>query len=161
MREFSQSEEIDRFLMASYAAHAAAEAGKEVKSKFLDEPSPKKDRVYFYACPKGSSVFDVERLGAAIESAEIPVLTDWDRKSDQFGLRYTSKDVEIPGSLRPFLGSEARTEWETYRRGVDTADRIVRQSARKAAQGKQLQFLDEVELAGSKPSRSGPAGLEM
>jgi hypothetical protein len=116
MTNVRKTEEDDR-----YRVTIAAFAMQPVDAPAVfDEPLPRAGRRFFYACPDGEKEkarFSTKDLSRELAQAPgMKRLCDWDRKSETFGLRYTSIGTPIPTALHRFTSQEARKEWEEWRK---------------------------------------------
>jgi hypothetical protein len=130
-------EESRRFAVAL----AAAEVGGR-KISMIDGPLDPERRAYFYATPEKEGRFGVEKLSSLIQKDDCPVLVDWDRTSEFYGLRYTVKDRPIRSELREYQGEKAKADWSAWRTREKSVTRIVSLAAQEAGKGKPLTFLD-------------------
>lgn len=145
----SRDEEMGRFMVA---VSAALESGARHVS-LIDGPIDERRRKYFYAVPTEEGEFTTEKLHRSLSEGDVPVLGNWDRKSENFGLMYTIKGMKIPETLQGFQSDEARREWTSWKDKEKAMSRAVAAASRMAASGKDLGFLEAPARSAGKEAR--------
>lgn len=143
-------EESRRFAVALAAAEVA-----EQKISMIEGPLEVSRRSYFYATPEKTGRYHVEKLNSLIHREKCPVLVDWDRDSEHFGLRYTVKDQPVRAELKTFQGKDAQADWKAWRSKEKSVSKVVALAAQEAVKGKPLTFLDvdPDEVTSDRPPR--------
>lgn len=127
MMKTVEEKEAERFIIA---ASALREVGVDAGERMLGDILPDERRSYFFARPSARddeprAAFTIERLGRALDAEKVPVLVDWRRDAETFGLRYTSSFVPIAAELQAFRSDEAKAEWRSWRAGVKDEQAVL------------------------------------
>jgi hypothetical protein len=148
MENVSHNEEMKRFVVAI----AAAEVSGVKHVAMIDGPVGEKRRSYFYAVPDGAGKYTTNELAKVLLDGDVPILANWNRDSEKFGLRYTLKGLRVPHSVRDFQSEEAKSEWASWRDSERQIDKSILGASRMAVSGKDLSFLDADVGKGIQPA---------
>ena len=95
------------------AIAAADVAGRD---RPLPSRTPEESRSYLYATPEDAEgTFSASTLADRLNSSGLEVGVNWDKESENYGLRFTLKADRLPPEVAPFAGAEARKEWVRWK----------------------------------------------
>jgi hypothetical protein len=169
MENVSLKKEKNRFAVAIAAAGEAA-AGEAAAGRFgvkhvtmIDGPVDERRRSYFYAVPDGAGKYTTNELAKVLLDSDVPILVNWNRDSEKFGLRYTLTGIRIPQGVKDFQSDKARSEWVSWRDRERKIDESVLKASERAVSGKDLSFLDADVGNGiqSAPAKKKYNGIEI
>jgi len=156
MENGAHDEETQRFEIALAAAY---EVGRHIS--MIDGPIVEERRSYFYATPDDAGRFGVARLRTEIRKHDVPVLVDWNRKSEKFGLKYTLMGRSLPDSLKEYQRPEAERDWKQWRAKEHDMSRVLAEAVADALAGRSLEYLDDGSIEEIKPRQKVDPGFEI
>jgi hypothetical protein len=125
MEQIDKTEENCRLDIAFAAIEVA---GTSDRNFLVGEVLPQNRRAYLYAVPDAEAVdskFSVSGLADALASADVPHAVDWDKRSENYGLRYIPDFVKVPTLLKTYQSSDAQAAWSTWKAREKDMSRVV------------------------------------
>lgn len=126
------SNEHDSALMVHAALDVGRKAGLLRLPVALAEPLPNERRRHFYTVGEThplSKVYGASRLSAILETEGTPHLTERNKESARYGLRYCDRDATLSADLAAFTSEEAKQCWRDEARQRKDEQHAVKDAA--------------------------------